>query len=721
MKALRLILLLSLPFSGVFAQCPAPEVLNWQFTGEDNVTVVADFPEGTTSYEMSFVSLYFDNFPPALDTLTFTGSASPGTAALEFDPTSIVPVSLPAENYYYEALLTVQCDSGTWSEVHQFYVSPVSLLNNPGTACDLPFTAIQYLADGAGFAFQHEIEVPGGDTDVFVEDLSVLVDIGHSYNGDLRITLTSPSGTTIDLLTWPNGFGNTSGMSLLFTDSGNEISGPVGAFAPSESLSAFHGEPVAGFWILTVIDNIGGDDGYFFGGCLNINASPCVSSIAGKAYYDVNINNSQEIDEPAFSHALIENTLDGSLFFADSAGKYFRCSDAGPLNLALADTPAWYVSAPGSHDVDVVSGDALTGLDFALVADGEVFDLNADMYSVGFDRPGFSNSYIITCTNQGNTCVDNVTLEAELDALLSITDVMGGESSAFTANTVTATIGTLCPTQSTTIQVFHSLPDTVSLGTELHSSASLLPLSGDGHAYNNMAELASVVIGSYDPNDKQVSKKEVDESFMENDEYLYYHIRFQNTGTFYAEFVTISDTIDDLLDFSTFELLDVSHNVQLTSEGRKIDFNFDNIFLPDSATDLEGSQGFARYRIKPKSEFALGDTISNTAYIFFDFNEAIITNTVTTVWSQELGTVSDRHVPGVFPNPATSILNVWIPGPALAGSYTVYTLAGKRVKQGRIAGGERAFSIGTDDLTPGIYFLHLDGEANFKPVKWVKI
>lgn len=721
-KILRLLLLFSLPFSGIFAQCPAPEVLNWQFTGVDSVTITADFPEGAVAYELSVAGIYHNAIFPSADTLTFTEGADPGIAVLGIDPSSLVQPNHDPATAYFEANLRVQCTSGEWSEPHQFYVSPFSLLNNLDIECVNPFLTIANTSTYIPLGFGQEIEVEEGDTTLYVEDISFFIDLYSRTDQIIMMFITSPSGTVALLQTFALSE-SSNPVSILFTDSGEPITDgeTLGVFAPMSPLSAFIGEPAAGTWFFHPIEFTNAYPSVLIAGCLNINASPCLSSASGKAFYDFNANGVQDDEEPAFTHAPVVNTLDSSVFFTSSVGMFNRCDVEGPYNFALAEPPLWYISTPESHNIDVATGESLTGLDFALVPDGEVFDLNVDMYSMGFDRPGFSNSYVITCTNQGNTCVDNVTLEAELDALLTVTGVTGGESSAFSANTVTTALGTLCPFTGVTVQVYHTLPDTVALGTALQSSVTLLPTEGDGNAQNNTANLTTEVVGSFDPNDKQVNKKEIDESFMENEEYLYYHIRFQNTGTFYAEFVIISDTIDDLLDFSTFELLDVSHNVELSNEGRKIDFTFNNIFLPDSTTDFEGSQGFVRFRMKPKPEFVLGDTISNTAHIFFDFNEAIITNTVTTVWSEVLSTTSERLVPGVFPNPTSSMLNIRSPELTAARSYSVYTLLGRRVMRGPVPPGVDAFSIAADALPSGVYLLQLEGEAGFKPVRWVKM
>ena len=172
---------------------------------------------------------------------------------------------------------------------------------------------------------------------------------------------------------------------------------------------------------------------------------------------------------------------------------------------------------------------------------------------------------------------------------------------------------------------------------------------------------------------------------------------------------------------SSFQLLDYSHQVELAAEGRKIEFIFNEIFLPDSTSDFEGSQGFVRYRIKPKAEYLEGDTIRNRAFIYFDFNEPIITNTVTTVWTQLLSTVEQAFVPGVFPNPGRDILHVRMPAGASASHYELRSLRGELLKSGRIPQGEEGFSLSTGHLSPGVYLLRLRGKDHFRSVKWIKM
>ena len=104
------------------------------------------------------------------------------------------------------------------------------------------------------------------------------VGIDHTFVGDLIITLTSPSGTTVTLMNRPgSGSFGSSGNNFcrtLFDDTattsiqaiqstGTPPLGPpyTGTFQPASPLAAFDGEDANGTWILTVSDNAQGDTG----------------------------------------------------------------------------------------------------------------------------------------------------------------------------------------------------------------------------------------------------------------------------------------------------------------------------------------------------------------------------------------------------------------------------------------------------------------------------
>jgi uncharacterized repeat protein (TIGR01451 family) len=141
------------------------------------------------------------------------------------------------------------------------------------------------------------------------------------------------------------------------------------------------------------------------------------------------------------------------------------------------------------------------------------------------------------------------------------------------------------------------------------------------------------IIDSFDPNDKQVIPVGLTaENYTSTHAPLRYTIRFQNTGTDVAYRVVVVDTLSTDLDLSTFQVEAVSHGYQLAVLGKVkpvLTFTFDHIMLPDSSHDQAGSNGLIQFSIKPKANLPVKTKIENFADIFFDYNEAVRTNTTT--------------------------------------------------------------------------------------------
>ncbi|WP_020536461.1 DUF7619 domain-containing protein [Lewinella cohaerens] len=154
-----------------------------------------------------------------------------------------------------------------------------------------------------------------------------------------------------------------------------------------------------------------------------------------------------------------------------------------------------------------------------------------------------------------------------------------------------------------------------------------LPMN-DGDPFSGV--FCAPAVNSYDPNIKTALPAGVGpEHLIDKDWTLNYMIQFQNTGNDVAYEVVIADTLSEALDLSSIDIKGASHPFtwELTPE-RALTFTFADILLPDSTTNEPGSHGFVEFSIRPKTSILPGTTIENTAHIYFDFNDAIVTNTV---------------------------------------------------------------------------------------------
>jgi len=144
-----------------------------------------------------------------------------------------------------------------------------------------------------------------------------------------------------------------------------------------------------------------------------------------------------------------------------------------------------------------------------------------------------------------------------------------------------------------------------------------------------------------------------------------------------------------------------------------VKFVFDNINLPVSTTDEEGSKGFIAFKIKPKSDVAVGDVISGVADIYFVFNLAIITNTVKTEIVEPLSVNEfNLNLIMLFPNPEQDIVRV--SSKVLIDRIAITDMNGRQLQSIKVS--NTSYSADVSGLSNGLYFLEIlsDGQKSTK-------
>jgi uncharacterized repeat protein (TIGR01451 family) len=221
------------------------------------------------------------------------------------------------------------------------------------------------------------------------------------------------------------------------------------------------------------------------------------------------------------------------------------------------------------------------------------------------------------------------------------------------------------------------------------------------------------ILGSYDPNDKTgfpIGYKSA--NYIGQNQDIEYMIRFQNTGTDTAFTVMIRDTISNKLDISSIEFGASSHPYEAEIYGKGIlKFTFNNIKLVDSFRNEPKSRGFVQYRIKQQKDLAFGSQIFNTAHIYFDYNEPIVTNkTLHTVGGKEIITAifdkiqTNNYTFKVSPNPF--LTSAIFEGPlSINGNFELFDLSGKLLRTEKFNG--KTFEFQRRDLLAGMYIFKI--------------
>lgn len=398
-------------------------------------------------------------------------------------------------------------------------------------------------------------------------------------------------------------------------------------------------------------------------------------SVSGMVYGDSNNNGQQDNGEQPLEgiivaaeplHSYSTTNLSGSFgLLAESFSDTLRAVPPSPY--ATVNPPFYVVSQSGA------------AFHFGIHYTPGIKDLCISATNVQVIRPGFDSRIIVTVKNVGTASSAPATAQLVLPD--GLTFVSSTPFATQSGDTLTWYLGILPPLSSETITVTVNCAITLPLNQSVTINAAVGPLAGDANPSNNTYRYSELVVGSYDPNDKRVRPEKVTPAQIASGQSLEYTVRFENTGTFYADFVRILDTLDAALDAASLQVIASSHPVTWTLRGRGVvEFFFKDIFLlPSSFGNGEG-HGFVQFSVRCRKGLPLNTVIPNTAHIFFDFNPAITTNTAQTAVKESVS-ISYIHTSGpqitVLPNPAVDHIWVEWSAPVPDGQLNLYNAQGQ--------------------------------------------
>lgn len=267
---------------------------------------------------------------------------------------------------------------------------------------------------------------------------------------------------------------------------------------------------------------------------------------------------------------------------------------------------------------------------------------------------------------------------------------------------------------------FYLLVDTLAgSGSPICIKISVLPVGTDNNYSNNTMQICYSVVNSHDPNYKETYPKYL---LPGSEEWITYTVHFQNTGNAPAHNITIRDTIDSNMDVSTFQVLNYSHNNITSINGNALTIRFPNIMLPDSTVSADSSQGYIQYRIRPKANRPVGTFVYNTAYIYFDYNEPVITNTTTNIFEgspENVAEKSNENELKIYPNPATNLLTVEYTFNNSKNKLSIIDISGRMLNTLENCSTSKTI-ININELDNGIYFIVINDGYNVITQKIIK-
>lgn len=236
----------------------------------------------------------------------------------------------------------------------------------------------------------------------------------------------------------------------------------------------------------------------------------------------------------------------------------------------------------------------------------------------------------------------------------------------------------------------------------------------------SVKELEQVIVSAFDPNDKQCNAYQLRTDQRE----LLYQIRFQNLGSDSAVEIHVVDTISRTLPMQYIQMLAYSHpdkkHVGFSVRDHAIIWRFSNIFLPPlSSAGEEASSGFIQFRAGLQNILQLGDSITNRADIYFDFQDAVRTNLVlSTVTEQVSPKPALRPGISIYPNPADDYFTISFSPYSIEG-ISIYALSGQIIFDKSFNQALSEYRINCEGLSPGIYIVRIKHPLGFSSAKLV--
>lgn len=443
-------------------------------------------------------------------------------------------------------------------------------------------------------------------------------------------------------------------------------------------------------------------------------------TIQGNNKFDSNSNGCDENDLN-FSNqkfTITNGSINGTII-ADQSGTYSIPVQSGSHTITpVFENPSYFIVSPASATVDFPSATSPYTQDFCISPNGVKNDLEVTIIPLVAARPGFDAHYRIIYENKGNQVANGSLSFTFDDAIMDLVSASPVNDNAGT-NSLSWNYANLVPFETREIDLIFNINSPMETpavnGDDVLDYTATIVGATDETPNDNTFVLNQTVVNSYDPNDKTCLEGLSISPGMVGD-YVHYLIRFENTGTYPAENIVVKDDIDiTKFDISTLVPLSSSHNfVTRLTNTNKIEFIFENINLP---FDNANNDGYVAFKIKTKPTLVVGNTFSNKANIYFDYNFPIVTNNFTTT-VQALGN-ADFEFNTVFclsPVPTKDVLTITAKENVVMTSISIYNTLGQLV-QVHTSPNE---SIDISGLSSGNYLIKIISDRGSSTGKFIK-
>lgn len=458
----------------------------------------------------------------------------------------------------------------------------------------------------------------------------------------------------------------------------------------------------------------------------------CYCIIEGTVFEDANTDCARDKTEKGIKNIQVYCSGIGYTY-TDSTGKYSFKVPSGTYTITENGNDYYPLAPcqPKQYTATAVAADACRiTFDFANVKN-VIHDVRIKLWNANIPVPGFKYAQNLVLSNDGTLDESVVVAAYKNDNQVGVPIITPGifdnpAAGYFTNNTSIS----LKPGESQNFSLDYSVPTNIPLQTELYftdSTSYEAPMSNwlnDFTPWNNVHQLRTTVVGSFDPNFIEVSPQGLtDKGYISlQDTVLEYMVHFQNTGNYFANKVKVDVILDPNLDWPSLAPGHSSFPAEiLLSESGVLTYTFDNIHLYPESWNKALSKGFFIFSVRQKPDLTKGDEIKNYADIYFDYNAAVQTNSTLNTIDYRLNTeshTSNEMVKSIYPNPSNGTVFVQLNDVARSPvSVRVVDFCGRIVALRDFDQGTSILRLDTHHLQSGIYFVEVTSGQAAKSIK----
>lgn len=454
------------------------------------------------------------------------------------------------------------------------------------------------------------------------------------------------------------------------------------------------------------------------------------SIVAGKVFYDLNQNCTQDDGEETIQGITLTLHPEEVSITTDLNGRYvFPVDSSKMIHVVEIQTPKYNLATCPLNGIQATKKEqgkfTLANVDFGIIPSGNHIDAEVAMYDyTGWRaRQGFDEQYKICVTNRGTKTIESCKLVLNSDKQIS-NWAFSQQADLIQNNTYEWKISSLKASENYCIKSKANIPVQIALDSKITFETKIFTTDiQDEDQRDNVHQLTQKIVAAIDPNDKSTKQGYF---ILPGTDVIDYKIRFQNTGSDTAYGIEVIDTVDKKLSnllgnkslrMSTSHPYKLNPKAWRSSDGiynLKYAWRFNDILLPDINTNEELSHGFIDFKLELAEGLSLGTTIRNRAFIFFDYQEPILTNTAINVVSLNTGIKSllALNQLSIYPNPAKDKINITNPSKITIHFNLINTL-GQTILSKSVAP-ESNLLLETTGFAKGLYLINAEG---FAPVK----